>query len=178
MYVVLLYKKKKTRSTKTDGFLDGFLDEYASRGFQELDRLELKAELYEELGTEDDLARAEEVLQGLVGRSPDQWSYYVTLLDLTDKISGTSNYTILQILLTIYRYCKPVSFRLFFYDRSVWRTSYCALGDSNICPSCWRKFRGSNPGKRFFCFFLFLFLLFVVVCILSRKARQRVGTKK
>lgn len=27
-------------------------------------------------------------MQGLVKRSPDQWSYYVSLLDLLDKRSG------------------------------------------------------------------------------------------
>lgn len=55
---------------------------------QELERLELKAELYEKLGGAEDLERAEEVVQGLVRRSPDQWSYYVSLLDLLDKRSG------------------------------------------------------------------------------------------
>eukprot|EP00903_Cladosiphon_okamuranus_P013457 g12533.t1 len=57
---------------------------------QELERLELKAELYEKLGGAEDLERAEEVVQGLVRRSPDQWSYYVSLLDLLDKRSGLS----------------------------------------------------------------------------------------
>eukprot|EP00752_Nemacystus_decipiens_P002195 g2089.t1 len=52
---------------------------------QELERLELKADLYEKLGAPQDLERAEEVVQGLVRRSPDQWSYYVSLLDLLDK---------------------------------------------------------------------------------------------
>lgn len=55
---------------------------------QELERLELKAELYEKLGGPEDLERAEELVQGLVRRSPDQWSYYVTLLDLLDKRNG------------------------------------------------------------------------------------------
>lgn len=50
--------------------------------------MELKAELYEKLGGADDLARAEEVVQGLIRRSPDQWSYYVTLLGLLDKRHG------------------------------------------------------------------------------------------
>ena len=40
------------------------------------------------LGGAEDLERAEEVVQGLVRRSPDQWSYYVSLLDLLDKRSG------------------------------------------------------------------------------------------
>lgn len=40
------------------------------------------------LGGPEDLERAEEVVQGLVRRSPDQWSYYVSLLDLLDKRSG------------------------------------------------------------------------------------------
>lgn len=55
---------------------------------QELERLELRAELYEKLGTPEDLERAEEVVLGLVRRSPDQWSYYVSLLDLLDKRNG------------------------------------------------------------------------------------------
>ncbi|CAB1114014.1 unnamed protein product [Ectocarpus sp. CCAP 1310/34] len=57
---------------------------------QEAERLELKAELYEKLGGAGDLARAEEVVQGLIRRSPDQWSYYVTLLNLLDKRHGLS----------------------------------------------------------------------------------------
>lgn len=55
---------------------------------QEVDRLELKADLYAKLGGEDDLRQAEEVLHGLVRRSPDQWSYYVSLLDVLDKRNG------------------------------------------------------------------------------------------
>lgn len=59
-----------------------------SRCFQELDQLELKAELYEKLGMEDDLDKAAEVLQMLLERSPDQWSYYVSLIQLADKRHG------------------------------------------------------------------------------------------
>lgn len=59
-----------------------FLDE------QELERLEMKAALYEKLGSGEDLERAEEIIQGLVRRSADQWSYYVSLLDLIDRRNG------------------------------------------------------------------------------------------
>lgn len=55
---------------------------------QELERLEMKAALYEKLGGGDDLERAEEIVQGLVRRSADQWSYYVSLLDLIDRRNG------------------------------------------------------------------------------------------
>lgn len=57
---------------------------------QELDRLELKADLYERLGTEEDLGKAEQVLQDLLERSPDQWSYYVSLIDLAGRRHGQS----------------------------------------------------------------------------------------
>lgn len=49
----------------------------------------MKAALYEKLGGGDDLERAEEIVQGLVRRSADQWSYYVSLLDLIDRRNGT-----------------------------------------------------------------------------------------
>lgn len=48
----------------------------------------MKAALYEKLGGGDDLERAEEIVQGLVRRSADQWSYYVSLLDLIDRRNG------------------------------------------------------------------------------------------
>ena len=56
---------------------------------QELDRLELKAELHQKLGGSDDLERAQEiVVQELLRRCPDQWSYYSSFLDLVEKRSG------------------------------------------------------------------------------------------
>lgn len=57
---------------------------------RELDQLELKAELYEKLGAEDDLDKAATVLQLLIEQSPDQWSYYVSLINLAGKRHGLS----------------------------------------------------------------------------------------
>lgn len=50
--------------------------------------MELKAELYEKLGTEEDYVMAETVLHDLLKRLPDQWSYYMALFDLAGKRHG------------------------------------------------------------------------------------------
>lgn len=51
--------------------------------------MELKAELYEKLGSDADFPQAEIIWRDLLRRVPDQWSYYMALLDLTEKRYGT-----------------------------------------------------------------------------------------